>query len=167
LPKADKRRGRSRTERSGHSWLLAKSKPFPNGLANNGGQVGRHYFSHHTGAPVAALCPAPSLGAPGLGPGAALAEAEREGGLVSHHLYCGKGGFLEPSWEVAGADQAVRETLGGLLARVLDGFESSDASSFGVTPVTDAAGLEGVRAAVRRVRASASAGAPRYSSGVR
>ena len=30
--------------------LLSKSKPFPNGLANNGGQVGRHYFSHHTGA---------------------------------------------------------------------------------------------------------------------
>jgi MoxR-like ATPase len=40
----------------------------------------------------------------------------------------------------------------GLLARVLDGFESSDPSSFGVTAMTDAAGLEGVRAAVRRVR---------------
>jgi gluconate 2-dehydrogenase alpha chain len=37
--------------------LLSKSKPFPNGLANNAGQVGRHYFSHHTGAPVAALFP--------------------------------------------------------------------------------------------------------------
>jgi gluconate 2-dehydrogenase alpha chain len=37
--------------------LLSKSKPFPNGLANNTGQVGRHYFSHHTGAPVAALFP--------------------------------------------------------------------------------------------------------------
>ena len=28
--------------------LLSKSKPFPNGLSNNHGQVGRHYFSHHT-----------------------------------------------------------------------------------------------------------------------
>ena len=37
--------------------LLSKSKPFPNGLSNNGGQVGRHYSSHHTGAPVAALFP--------------------------------------------------------------------------------------------------------------
>jgi gluconate 2-dehydrogenase alpha chain len=37
--------------------LLSKSKPFPNGLSNNAGQVGRHYFSHHTGAPVAALFP--------------------------------------------------------------------------------------------------------------
>src|SRR5215510_7460955 len=37
--------------------LLSKSKPFPNGLANNGGQVGRHYISHHTGATLAALFP--------------------------------------------------------------------------------------------------------------
>jgi gluconate 2-dehydrogenase alpha chain len=37
--------------------LLSKSKPFANGLSNNGGQVGRHYSSHHTGAPVAALFP--------------------------------------------------------------------------------------------------------------
>jgi gluconate 2-dehydrogenase alpha chain len=37
--------------------LLSKSKPFPNGLSNNGGQVGRHYFSHHTGATVTALFP--------------------------------------------------------------------------------------------------------------
>ena len=37
--------------------LLSKSKPFPNGLSNNHGQVGRHYFSHHQGAPVTALFP--------------------------------------------------------------------------------------------------------------
>jgi gluconate 2-dehydrogenase alpha chain len=37
--------------------LLSKSKAFPNGLSNNSGQVGRHYFSHHTGATVAALFP--------------------------------------------------------------------------------------------------------------
>jgi gluconate 2-dehydrogenase alpha chain len=37
--------------------LLSKSKAFPNGLSNNGGQVGRHYFSHHTGNPVTALFP--------------------------------------------------------------------------------------------------------------
>jgi len=37
--------------------LLSKSKPFANGLSNNGRQVGRHYSSHHTGAPVAALFP--------------------------------------------------------------------------------------------------------------
>jgi gluconate 2-dehydrogenase alpha chain len=37
--------------------LLSKSKPFPSGLSNNAGQVGRHYFSHHTGAPVSALFP--------------------------------------------------------------------------------------------------------------
>ena len=30
---------------------------FPNGLSNNHKQVGRHYFSHHQGAPVSALFP--------------------------------------------------------------------------------------------------------------
>ena len=30
--------------------LLSKSKAFPNGLSNNHGQVGRHYFSHNQGA---------------------------------------------------------------------------------------------------------------------
>ena len=29
--------------------LLSKSKPYPNGLANNQGQVGRHYFGHYSG----------------------------------------------------------------------------------------------------------------------
>ncbi len=37
--------------------LLSKSKPFPRGLANNHGQVGRHYLSHHQGAGVSALFP--------------------------------------------------------------------------------------------------------------
>ena len=37
--------------------LLSKSKAFPNGLANNHGQVGHHYFSHHQGAGVSALFP--------------------------------------------------------------------------------------------------------------
>ena len=37
--------------------LLSKSKAYPNGLSNNHGQVGRHYFSHHQGAPVSALFP--------------------------------------------------------------------------------------------------------------
>jgi len=37
--------------------LLSKSKPFANGLSNNHGQVGKHYFSHHQGAPVTALFP--------------------------------------------------------------------------------------------------------------
>lgn len=37
--------------------LLSKSRAFPNGLSNNGGQVGRHYFSHHQGAGVSALFP--------------------------------------------------------------------------------------------------------------
>ena len=35
--------------------LLSKSKAFPNGLANNHGQVGRHYMSHNQGAHVTAL----------------------------------------------------------------------------------------------------------------
>jgi gluconate 2-dehydrogenase alpha chain len=35
--------------------LLSKSKAFPNGLSNNHGQVGRHYFSHHQGGGVSAL----------------------------------------------------------------------------------------------------------------
>lgn len=35
--------------------LLSSSAAFPNGLANNAGQVGRHYMSHHQGAPVTAL----------------------------------------------------------------------------------------------------------------
>jgi gluconate 2-dehydrogenase alpha chain len=37
--------------------LLSKSKAYPKGLSNNHGQVGRHYFSHHQGAPVTALFP--------------------------------------------------------------------------------------------------------------
>ena len=37
--------------------LLSKSTAFPNGLSNNGGQVGRHYFSHFQQAPVSALFP--------------------------------------------------------------------------------------------------------------
>ena len=37
--------------------LLSKSKAFPDGLSNNHGQVGRHYFSHNTGASVTALFP--------------------------------------------------------------------------------------------------------------
>ena len=37
--------------------LLSRSRAFPNGLANNAGQVGQHYFSHHQGAPVTALFP--------------------------------------------------------------------------------------------------------------
>jgi gluconate 2-dehydrogenase alpha chain len=37
--------------------LLSKSKPYPNGLSNNHRQVGRHYFSHNTGAAVTALFP--------------------------------------------------------------------------------------------------------------
>src|SRR4030095_8122084 len=37
--------------------LLSTSKAFPNGLSNNHRQVGRHYFSHHTGGAVAALFP--------------------------------------------------------------------------------------------------------------
>ncbi len=37
--------------------LLSKSGPYPNGLSNNHGQVGRHYFSHAQGAGVTALFP--------------------------------------------------------------------------------------------------------------
>jgi gluconate 2-dehydrogenase alpha chain len=37
--------------------LLSKSRPFPNGLSNNRGQVGRHYFSHNTRSSVIALFP--------------------------------------------------------------------------------------------------------------
>ena len=37
--------------------LLSKSKAFANGLANNHGQVGRHYFSHNTGSMLTALFP--------------------------------------------------------------------------------------------------------------
>jgi len=37
--------------------LLSKSKAYPNGLANNRGQVGRHYFSHNVSASVSALFP--------------------------------------------------------------------------------------------------------------
>ena len=36
--------------------LLSKSKPFPNGLANNDGQVGRHYFTHHTSSRRSPRC---------------------------------------------------------------------------------------------------------------
>jgi gluconate 2-dehydrogenase alpha chain len=37
--------------------LLSKSNAFPNGLSNNHGQVGRHYFSHNQGGGVSALFP--------------------------------------------------------------------------------------------------------------
>src|SRR6201991_1589596 len=37
--------------------LLSKSRAFPNGLSNNGAQVGRHYFSHFQTATVSALFP--------------------------------------------------------------------------------------------------------------
>jgi gluconate 2-dehydrogenase alpha chain len=37
--------------------LLSKSRAFPNGLANNAGQVGRHYFSHFQTMSVSALFP--------------------------------------------------------------------------------------------------------------
>jgi gluconate 2-dehydrogenase alpha chain len=37
--------------------LLSKSRAFPNGLSNNGGEVGRHYMSHFQTAPVSALFP--------------------------------------------------------------------------------------------------------------
>lgn len=37
--------------------LLSKSKAYPDGLSNNHGQVGRHYFSHNQGASVSALFP--------------------------------------------------------------------------------------------------------------
>jgi gluconate 2-dehydrogenase alpha chain len=37
--------------------LLSKSKAYPNGLSNNHGQVGRHYFSHAQGGGVTALFP--------------------------------------------------------------------------------------------------------------
>ena len=37
--------------------LLSKSDAYPDGLSNNHGQVGRHYFSHATGASVNALFP--------------------------------------------------------------------------------------------------------------
>ena len=37
--------------------LLSKSKAFPNGLSNNHGQVGRHYFSHNQIGGVTALFP--------------------------------------------------------------------------------------------------------------
>ena len=40
----------------------------------------------------------------------------------------------------------------GVLHRVLTGFDSSDAASFGIRPVLDAAGLAELRAAARRVR---------------
>ena len=37
--------------------LLSKSRPFPNGLANNSGQVGRHYMTQNTGSTITALFP--------------------------------------------------------------------------------------------------------------
>ena len=37
--------------------FLSKSKAYPNGLANNSGQVGRHYFSHNQWGAVNALFP--------------------------------------------------------------------------------------------------------------
>jgi gluconate 2-dehydrogenase alpha chain len=36
---------------------LSKSKPFPDGLSNNAGQVGKHYMTHNTASTLAALFP--------------------------------------------------------------------------------------------------------------
>jgi gluconate 2-dehydrogenase alpha chain len=47
----------SHTYENARLLLLSTSTEFPNGLANNSGQVGKHYFSHHQGAPVTALFP--------------------------------------------------------------------------------------------------------------
>lgn len=47
----------SHTYENARLLLLSTSASFPNGLANNSGQVGKHYFSHHQGAPVSALFP--------------------------------------------------------------------------------------------------------------
>lgn len=52
--------------------LISKSKAYPNGLSNNHGQVGKHYFSHNQGAAVSALFPFPLnnwYGAPAQGVG--------------------------------------------------------------------------------------------------
>jgi len=50
---------------------------------------------------------------------------------------------------LAWPDAAVEESV---LARVLNGFESSDVETFGITQVLDAGGLARLRAVVRRVR---------------
>ena len=51
--------------------------------------------------------------------------------------------------KLAYPDAAVEQSV---LARVLDGFESSDVTTFGIKQVLDAHGLDRLRAAVRRVR---------------
>lgn len=62
----------------------------------------------------------PRLDAPGIDAAALEAEAEAEGGLVFHRLYLEKGRFAGPSWETPTAGLSASETLGGLLARLLD-----------------------------------------------
>lgn len=47
----------SYTYENSRLFLLSKSKAFPNGLSNNHGQVGKHFFSHWQGSPVMALFP--------------------------------------------------------------------------------------------------------------
>ncbi|MCB1665195.1 MAG: GMC family oxidoreductase [Pseudomonadales bacterium] len=47
----------SHTYENSRLLLLSTSSEFPRGLANNAEQVGKHYFSHHQGAPVLALFP--------------------------------------------------------------------------------------------------------------
>ena len=37
--------------------LLSKSKPYPDGLSNNHGQVGRHFFAHYQNGVISALFP--------------------------------------------------------------------------------------------------------------
>jgi MoxR-like ATPase len=49
------------------------------------------------------------------------------------------------SWPSASAEE-------GLLHRTLNGFDASNAASFGLAPLTDAPGIAALRAAVRRVR---------------
>jgi gluconate 2-dehydrogenase alpha chain len=47
----------SYTYENSRLFLLSKSTAFPNGLSNNHGQVGKHFFSHWQGSPVIALFP--------------------------------------------------------------------------------------------------------------
>lgn len=62
----------------------------------------------------------PRLEAPGVDVAALKAEAEAEAALVFHKLYIENGRFVGPSRAIEANEHAARETVGGMLARVLD-----------------------------------------------
>src|SRR5262245_63890448 len=108
--------------------LLSKSKPFPNGLANNAGQVGRHYITHHTAATVAALFPFDLnnwYGAAGAGRrGRRLGRRQLRPRRARLHRWRQSLGLFRPPPDRRRVDEHLRQGAG--LGRALEGVREGE-----------------------------------------